>query len=133
MTIIPGSPLQFSWEGLDEPTKECFCREAWDIIAKLRQIPQPVELSHLFQCGADGSSTHDPLIQSLEHPSTSLLNDAALRTRIEKRYLHFGGRRYAKELSSMLPRSDIAVFTHGDIAPRNIIVGETNYVTGILD
>ncbi|KAG9233424.1 hypothetical protein BJ875DRAFT_464182 [Amylocarpus encephaloides] len=33
----------------------------------------------------------------------------------------------------MLPRSDASVFTHGSVAPRNIMVGETNHITGILD
>jgi hypothetical protein len=133
MTMIPGSPLLLSWNGLDEHTKERVCREIWDIIAKLRQTPQPAELGHLFQCSADGSATHDPLIQDLSNPPTPLLNDAALRARIEERYLHYGGRQYAKELPSMLPRSDISVFTHGDIAPRNIMVDETHRIIGILD
>jgi Phosphotransferase enzyme family len=133
MTVIPGSPLHLSWDGLDEHTKERICNETWDIIAKLRQIPRATELCHLFQCSADGSPTHDPLIQGLDNPPTPLLNDAALRARIEERYLHYGGRRYAKELPSMLPHSDVSVFTHGDIAPRNIMVDETYCTTGILD
>jgi aminoglycoside phosphotransferase (APT) family kinase protein len=33
----------------------------------------------------------------------------------------------------MLPHSDVSVFTHGDIAPRNIMVDETYRITGILD
>jgi len=133
MTVIPGSPLQLSWDGLDEPTKERVCHETWDIIAKLRQIPRPAELSHLFQCSADGSPTCDPLIQDLGNPPTPLLNDAALRACIEQRYFHYGGRRYAEELPSILPRSDVSVFTHGDIAPRNIMVDETYRIAGILD
>ena len=33
----------------------------------------------------------------------------------------------------MLSHSDVSVFTHGDIAPRNIMVDETHRITGILD
>ncbi len=33
----------------------------------------------------------------------------------------------------MLHRSDVSVFTHGDIAPRNIMVNETHRITGILN
>jgi hypothetical protein len=132
MTPIPGSPLQLSWDRLDEHTKERLCHETWDIIAELRQIPRPAELRHLLQCSADGSPTRDPLIQDLDNPPTPLLNEAALRARIEQRYFHFNGRKYAKELPSMLPRSDVSVFTHGDIAPRNIMVDdETHHITGI--
>ncbi|KAJ5753259.1 hypothetical protein N7520_010176 [Penicillium odoratum] len=33
----------------------------------------------------------------------------------------------------MLPRSEHSVFTHGDIAPRNVMVDEKGNVSGILD
>lgn len=33
----------------------------------------------------------------------------------------------------MLPLSETSVFTHADIAPRNIMVDEQNVITGILD
>lgn len=134
MTVVPGSPLELSWDRLDEHTKERLCHETWDIIEELRQIPRPAELRHLFQCSADGSPTRDPLIQDFHNPPAPLLNDADLRTRIEQRYSHFGGQQDAKELPSMLPHSDVSVFTHGDIAPRNIMVDdETHQITGILD
>jgi hypothetical protein len=133
MTIVPGLPLELSWDGLDEHTKERVCRETWDMIAKWRKIPQPLELRHLFQCSADGSPTKDPLIQDLDDPPTALVNDDALRARIERRYIYYGGRRYANELPDMLPRSSLSVFTHADMAPRNIMVDQTHRITGILD
>ncbi|KAN0071826.1 hypothetical protein V8E54_010422 [Elaphomyces granulatus] len=37
------------------------------------------------------------------------------------------------QLPDMLPRSDCTVFTHADIAPRNIMIDEQNKITGILD
>jgi aminoglycoside phosphotransferase (APT) family kinase protein len=33
----------------------------------------------------------------------------------------------------MLPHSELSVFTHGDIALRNILVDEQNNVTGVID
>ncbi|OJJ31905.1 hypothetical protein ASPWEDRAFT_43931 [Aspergillus wentii DTO 134E9] len=33
----------------------------------------------------------------------------------------------------MLPKSDHAVFAHGDIAPRNIMVDENGNIIGIID
>ncbi len=33
----------------------------------------------------------------------------------------------------MLPRSKVSVSTHGDIAPRNILVDESGRITGIID
>ncbi|WEW60771.1 hypothetical protein PRK78_006259 [Emydomyces testavorans] len=133
MTIIPGSPLELTWNTLDDKTKKSVCRETWDLITKLRQISQPPELRGLFQCLADGSPTRDPLIEDLEEPRRPLLTDEDLRARIYERYLYFGGLRYKDQLPQMLPRSSYTVFTHADIAPRNIMVDEKNRITGILD
>jgi len=33
----------------------------------------------------------------------------------------------------MLPRADRSFFTHGDVAPRNIMVGEAGNVTGTIN
>jgi phosphotransferase family enzyme len=133
MTLIPGSPLQLSWSNLDDATKGRVCSETWDMIAKWRKIPQPPKLSRFFQCSADGSPTYDVLIRDLADPPMNLVDDDALRARIFERYLYHGGRRYEKELPDMLPRSSCSVFTHGDIAPRNIMVDQDNRITGILD
>lgn len=86
-----------------------------------------------FQRSADGSATEDPLLKDLKQPPTAILNDAALRARIHERYLYFAGQRYAKELPGMLPRSSCSVFTHADIAPRNIMVDEHYRISGIID
>ncbi|PKY05773.1 kinase-like protein [Aspergillus campestris IBT 28561] len=67
--------------------------------------------------------------RTIAHPQ----NDTNVRTRIYERYLHFGGLRYKNQLPRMLPRSEHSVFTHADIAPRNVMVDEENRVTGLLD
>lgn len=134
MTIIPGSPLQLSWSTLEADTKEHICREIWEMVTKWRQIPKPAELSHVFQCLADGSPTNDRLIvDDLEDPPRDLVDDDALRARIVERYAFYNGRRYANELPDMLPRSSRSVFTHADLAPRNIMVDQNHHITGILD
>lgn len=133
MTFIPGSRLDVLWGKLKDDTKRRLCRDTWDIIAKIREIRRPPECQRFFQCAADGSSTHDPLIEDLRKPPTPLLNDAALRGRIYERYLHFNGRRHEKDLPDMLPRSTFSVFTHADMAPRNIMVDERYHITGIID
>lgn len=133
MTIVPGSPLERSWKELDDKTKERVCHETWDLITKMREIPRPPELKDLFQCAADGAPTTDKLIEDLDEPPKPLLTDDDVRGRIYKRYLRYAGRRYEKELPDMLPRSSRSVFTHADIAPRNIMVDEGHHITGILD
>ncbi|KAA8645036.1 aminoglycoside phosphotransferase family protein [Aspergillus tanneri] len=133
MALIPGHPLEEKWDTLDEKSKESVCLQVWGIISKIRAIPRPSEHNGLFQCAADGSPTRDPLLEDLKDPARPLTNDSDLRARIFERYFYFGGRQYEHQLLNMLPRSDCAVFTHADIARRNIMIDERNNVTGILD
>ncbi|KAL1847948.1 hypothetical protein Plec18170_008362 [Paecilomyces lecythidis] len=133
MSLIPGSCLEDTWDTLDESAKESICLQTWEFIARLRTIPRPDNLEGLYQCLADGSPSRDAMLADLENPPRPLMNDSELRARIYERYLHCGGRRYEHELPDMLPRSEHSVFTHADIAPRNIMVDEQNKVTGILD
>ncbi|XTI94786.1 hypothetical protein V2W45_1473897 [Cenococcum geophilum] len=101
MSHISGLPLDASWDGLDEYTKE-------------RRFP---DMCHVFNITADGL-----IIFTL----IPLKDDTA-------RYLYYNGRLYAEDLPTMLLRSNLSVFTHADIAPRNIIVDQTHRITGILD
>ncbi|KKZ65090.1 hypothetical protein EMCG_01330 [[Emmonsia] crescens] len=133
MTIIPGSSLDKHWKNLDDITKQSLCCQTWDLISMIQQVPQKPELKHIFQCAADGSPTLDPLIQDIQQPPTPLETNSQLQSRIYKRYIHFGGSRYKNQLLDMLPHSSFSVFTHADIAPRNIMVNENYQITGLLD
>lgn len=134
MTLVPGNTLKTVWDELDEGNKKRICCEIWTMIAQWRKILRPPHLAPLYQCLADGSpATPDPLLQDLEDPPRALNTDQALRDRIYQRYLHFHGRRYEGSLPDMLPHSEISVFTHGDVAPRNIMVDKDYHITGIID
>jgi hypothetical protein len=133
MSVVPGRTLDCMWQEVDADTKRRLCRDTWAIVAKIRLIRRPPECEGLFQCSADGSPTEDPLLKGLQQPPTPILNDDALRGRIHERYLYYVGRKYAKPLPGMLPRSSRSVFTHADIAPRNIMVDEHRQITGIID
>ncbi|KAB8210130.1 kinase-like domain-containing protein [Aspergillus parasiticus] len=105
MSLIQGFSLEKTWDTMDENNKESICHQTWNFVSEIRTVPSPHD---------------DPLLEDL-------------RARIYERYLYFGVRRYEHELPDMLPRSDRAVFTHGDIAPRNIMVDENTNITGIID
>jgi Ser/Thr protein kinase RdoA (MazF antagonist) len=92
-----------------------------------------LEPKGIFQCVADGSPSKGLLLEDLKKPVRPLMNDSDLGARICERYLHFGGLRFEHQLPDMLLQSDCSVFTHADIALRNIMVDEQNNVTGILD
>ncbi|KAJ5129826.1 uncharacterized protein N7515_005865 [Penicillium bovifimosum] len=133
MTIVPGITLEKKWDTLDDEAKESICLQLWNLTSKIRNIPRPQELEGLYQCAADGSPSQDPMLEDLQKPARPILNDSELHARIYERYLHFGGRRYENQLLDMFPLSERSVFTHADIAPRNVMVDEQNNVTGILD
>ncbi|RAL09903.1 kinase-like protein [Aspergillus homomorphus CBS 101889] len=133
MSIVPGVSLDTRWDMLDERSKESVCRQTWNLIAKVQAIPRPPELDGFVRCGVDGSAPRDYIFKDLQDPPRALRSDAELRARVHERYVHFGGYQYEYELSEMLPRSDRTVFTHADIAPRNIMIDEENKITGILD
>ena len=134
MAFNPGTSLKSVWSNLDDKLKERLCRKTWAMIAQWRQIPRPSHLANIHQCLADGSAaTEDPLLKDTEDPARPLVTDEAIRQRIHERYLLFAGQRYADTLVHMLPRSSSAVFTHGDVAPRNIMVDSDFQITAILD
>lgn len=132
MTIAPGMPLTEKWDKLDDDAKESICLQLWDLVAKIHTIAPPPKLSGLYQCLADGSPSCDPMLEDLQWPPRPLRSDADVRARIYERYLRFGGLRYKDKLPRMLPRSERSVFTHADIAPRNVMVDAENRVTGLL-
>lgn len=131
MSPVQGTTLEKTWDTMDEKTKESVCHQIWDYISQIRSIPSQYE--GIFQCAADGSPSRDPVLEDLQSPPRPLRSDSDLRARIYERYLHCGGRRYEHELPNMLPKSDRAVFAHGDIAPRNIMVDENGKITGLID
>ncbi|KAJ6123897.1 hypothetical protein N7471_011214 [Penicillium samsonianum] len=133
MTIISGITLEQKWDNLDDKAKESICLQLWDLISKIRKIARPQELEGPYQCAADGSLSRDAMLEDLQEPARPISSDSDLRSRIYERYLYHGGSRYENQLLDMLPHSESSVFTHADIAPRNILVDEQNNVTGVLD
>ncbi|KAL9110170.1 MAG: hypothetical protein Q9227_005230 [Pyrenula ochraceoflavens] len=133
MSLIPGQTLQETWETFDQETKIRLCKETWEMINKWRQIMRPSSLERYYQCLADGSiNTRDCLLSSYIHPPIPLYSDEELRKRIHQCYVDTWGERYKDTLLDMLPRSEQSVFTHGDVAPQNIMV-EDGHIVGVLD
>ncbi|CAO2655905.1 Nn.00g047080.m01.CDS01 [Neocucurbitaria sp. VM-36] len=138
MSYVDGECLDRLWDDFqgDDEIKEQICRQIWDLIYQFQAIPKPPQFAEFFQCCADGTTSNDVLIRPLPTQSPDpLASDDDLRLRIYERYLDCNGRRYEKELPDMLPRSEKTVFTHADIAPRNILIGEgwDCPVVGIVD
>lgn len=136
MEFIPGESLESVWPRLSECHKERICRETWGLIDKLRLIPRPEKATdignhggkiQLFYCAADGTSNIiHPLLGDIYDQPPPLRDDETLRARIWERYVEYNGLSYtdSHSVKDILPRSETAVFTHGDIHPGNILVHE---------
>lgn len=125
MEYMPGKTLGESWPTLDAAAKERVCCDTWALIAKLREIPRPKNDDGALYLRADGSSR---IVQHLladwndVHPP--MKTDEDLRKRIWGRYVEMNGLSFPEGETAFdrLPRSDVSVFTHGDIHPGNILV-----------
>ena len=134
MAYIPRRTLDKVWPDLNDSQKQESCEEIWAIIRSVRNIPRPVHLERLYLCLADGSASDDPLIEDKATKSpVPLRSDTEVRARIHSRYITWGGHTYAKVLPDMLPRSTRSVFTHADIASRNILADDSGHITGLID
>lgn len=142
MSYIPGKTLESAWAGFDDTTKGRICQDIWDMVSTIRKIPRPAHLAgdngenaHLY-CTANGSPSRNPLLGDDNDVTPVFLDDQTLRDRIYARYEAHNGLSYrdsAEYLPERLPRSDTAVFSHGDIAPRNIIVDDDGRILALLD
>ena len=137
MEHIPGETLEEVWPRLNPSQKEQACHDTWNIVMALRQILRPEDIppetclyttvdgSPLYpQGGLTGHSTK-PLDKSLHD------TDDAFRDFILQRYDESGGT--DENVKQNFPRSETAVFTHGDIHPRNLMATADGRVTSLLD
>lgn len=145
MTVAPGVSLEKVWLQLGYEARDAICSQVWELVAELRKIPRPASIAHLFQSSADGSPSQDVLLAiprfldektELRPTTLDLRSDDELRSRIFHNYLLANGRRHEHDLLDMLPRSSLSVFTHADLAPRNLMVDLEAHpprVSGLLD
>lgn len=137
MEEIPGDTLEKVWPSLEPIQKEEACRDIWDIIMALRQIPRPEDIppEKCFYTTVDGSPLYPQ--GGLTGNSTNPLRedqhntDDAFREFILQRYRENWGP--DPNVKHDFPRSETAVFTHGDIHPRNIMATADGRVTSLLD
>ena len=152
MSLVPGESLKTAWARFDDTIKARICNAIWDLVAEIQKIPRPaslisaapqgqdIDIKTLY-CTADGSPSRDPLLGTTNDDDVCprFFNETTLHQRIYARYIAHNGLSYRDSkdyLPQRLPHSDQgqAVFTHGDIGPRNIMVDPTTgYITGVLD
>jgi aminoglycoside phosphotransferase (APT) family kinase protein len=139
MSYIPSTTLQTAWPSLSHENKISIQRQLDDLFTKLREIKQQSG-GRLGGVGGEGVSDSHAWVDHTD-------NTTVMTTAAEFRDFQFSinapcGPEYAAFLKSLLPCLDPdepAVFTHGDVAPCNIMVdvdaaNPGKYVvTGIVD
>lgn len=135
MEYMPGTTLKSIWINLSNETKERVCGDIWNMVARIRTVPLPADLRPGHYRTTDGSSSYDPFLGDENDLAPIELDDDTLRGRIYSRYVATNGLSYkdSGDIIESLPRSNVSVFTHGDIGPRNIIVDGSYCITGLLD
>ncbi|RDB23520.1 hypothetical protein Hypma_009008 [Hypsizygus marmoreus] len=133
MDFVQGEELEAVWRKMSEPVKRRVLDQLGDYVHQLRSIPPPADVDGRVVAVNNGAlydsvrvglnpygpfDSHDAFHQYLRagHPLEDFEREDAFR-----------------ELFQTHNRKYSTVFTHGDFAPRNILVKEDGTVTAIVD
>ncbi|EIM81361.1 kinase-like protein [Stereum hirsutum FP-91666 SS1] len=127
MRRVPGDPLDLVWAHLDSKQRANIVRQLHHFISELRTLSSPHGGA---VCGLNNSVCKDGRVRSLPFgpfPDESAFNDHLIRAAEP-----FMDETQLPGIRAQMVDSHRIVFTHGDLAPRNIMV-KGDVVTGIID
>jgi aminoglycoside phosphotransferase (APT) family kinase protein len=124
MNRVRGIVLQDVWESYSMETKKAIIEQLAGFVAQLRSLRSPFGMA---VCSVLGGCVGDYRLNY--EPSGPFRDEAHMN--LQLRYLA-ALEDCAEDVKSAHSRSHPIVFTHGDLAPRNIMV-ERGTITGILD
>jgi len=130
MDEIEGVPLDQSWRTMEDDAKSSICEQLADFIKMWRAIPKPIGFHDEFVGSALGGPCTEPMLSNANVGPFLTCKD--FNCGIAEAYEKADGRAYVNILPSMLPEYTKSVFSHGDLAPRNIMIKQGE-ITGILD
>ena len=128
MEYIDGRPLDEEWDSYDELQKRSVESQLQEYLKEMRQI------SGIFVGSVDGSSCHDQLFDDVPTLSGPFESETAFHEGLISAMREKGSSTWTDmviRFVEKLPPHKI-LFTHNDIAPRNILVREAK-VVGIVD
>lgn len=99
-------------------------------LATMRSIPPPSP-QHIGSCGVDGHARDTRAHQKYFGPNC--VDEAAFNEYLIGAIPKSLAVTLKKALEEQLRTDHRVVFTHGDLAPRNIMVSEEGKVTGVID
>jgi aminoglycoside phosphotransferase (APT) family kinase protein len=123
MDYMPGKPLDQVWDNMDPNQKLSIAQELHDYVAQLRDLK-----GDYIGAVDRGKAIIGRSLEGGPFDSEKLFNEFILSDIVQKAPDLL--RHYAKYA---LEENHEIVFTHADLAPRNILVDEEGHVTAILD
>jgi aminoglycoside phosphotransferase len=132
MTRIPGRCLEECLDNFSDPQVERIVEQVADYVNEMR---------NLNGNGYIGSMNHGPCTDYFwqyndELPAGPFDTETQFNDLIASAYHHRWGEsrpKFHTFLRSLYRDNHHIVFTHGDIAPRNIMVSDEGHITGIID
>ncbi|KAI0329658.1 kinase-like protein [Cubamyces sp. BRFM 1775] len=128
MKKVRGQTLESVLHTLDSAQQAKIVEQLQSFVSQLRSLKSPHGSSI---CGLDGKALMDSRITTCG-PVGPFVDESAFNDRLLQTSVPFKHKDDLAELRSRMPATHAIVFTHGDIAPRNIMVqGDT--VVAVLD
>ncbi|KAH8919172.1 kinase-like protein [Atractiella rhizophila] len=130
MAFVPGETLELAWDGMTAEQKDRLILDLRETLASLRK------LTSTYVGGVNRAPCGDPLFMS--HPHVGPFeNVSEFCDGLFGNFLHVArgsahSHRYLRRLLRRYEQYPI-VFTHGDLSPRNIIVGDDHTLRAIID
>ncbi|KAG5353311.1 hypothetical protein C0989_008296 [Termitomyces sp. Mn162] len=131
MNMVEGITLDFAWPQLDAQQRLHVVAQLRDFISQLRQLPPPPHVMRNSIGSLHGHAIQDSRISSVDsfgpYSSESDFNDHLVKAADV-----FVDRGLSEPVRARMRNNHRIVFTHGDLAPRNIVMcGDT--VAAIVD
>ncbi|KAI0051288.1 kinase-like protein [Auriscalpium vulgare] len=125
-----GSSLAWEWDSLDHDRRAKIVAQLRSIVEQLRALPSPQPNSRSI-CGLGGAACKDPRVSSAI-TFGPFEDEGAFNDRLIEAALPFMDEGKLPGIRARMSDSHRIVFTHGDLAPRNIIV-EGDTVVAVID
>lgn len=134
MTRLPGEEMINSRQPLDLDSEEPWVFELKDCVEALRKWRSPYSISICSPLGTSISSLRVPRHEMGPFQSEQELHDYLLST--ASSHAHPSAAAFEKDMEKaheIRATRHRNVFTHGDLWPHNVLVGEDGHLKGILD
>lgn len=131
MTCIPGEELEAAWPKLNQSQRDSVVQQLRGFVDELRQLKPPSSLPPGAVCSLKNEPMHESRVASVT-PFGPFANEDSFNRgllHVIKRFVYQGK---IDDIYSRMRADHQIVFTHGDFAPRNILV-QGDKIVAVID